>query len=168
MLKYLLIAILYGGALMALEIESSAFGEGDTIPVRYTGDGKDLSPPLFFNDIPANAKSLVLIVDDPDAPGGTWDHWLLFNIPTDTTELPEGIFDRETLPNGAIQGKNSWGKVGYNGPNPPKGSDHRYIFKLYALDIALPLTPKATKHEVETAMGGHIIAQARLTAHFSH
>ena len=170
MLKALCISLsIIGGSLMALEIESSAFAEGDTIPIRYTSDGKDLSPPLFFNNIPPNTKSLVLIVDDPDAPSSTWDHWVLFNLPPDTVELPEGIFNREILPNGAIQGLNSFGKTGYNGPSPPKGSKpHRYFFKLYALDIPLPLNAKAKKMEVETAMHGHILAQAELMGHFSH
>ncbi len=168
MLKYVLPSLLYGASLMALEIESSAFGAGDTIPIRYTADGKDLSPPLYITDVPPQTKSLVLIVDDPDAPAGTWDHWILFNLPADTTELPEGIFNRETLPNGALQGINSFGKTGYNGPSPPKGSKpHRYFFKLYALDIALPLSAKSKKVEVETAMHGHILAQAELMGQFS-
>src|SRR5690242_3439638 len=104
-MKRLLFALCcYGGSLMALEIESPSFAEGDPIPVRYTCDGPDRSPPFMISGIPDGAKSLVLICDDPDAPLGVWDHWVLFNLPVDTNELPEGIFNREKLPNGAIQG----------------------------------------------------------------
>lgn len=156
-----------GVPLMALQIESPAFEEGDTIPVRYTCDGQDLSPPLFWKGEPANTKSFVLICDDPDAPVGIWDHWLLFNMPTDTKELHEGLFNRETLPNGAIQGRNSWGKVGYNGPCPPKGSNHRYFFSLYALDTMLSLPATATKAEIQAAMKGHILAESKLMGHYA-
>ncbi len=167
-MKRLLFALgIYGGSLMALELESPAFGEGDTIPVRYTCDGADRSPPLLWSNVPSGAKTLVLICDDPDAPAGTWDHWVLFNLPVDTKELPEGLFNREKLPNGAIQGLNSWGKVGYNGPCPPVGTSHRYFFKLYALSTTLDLTSTATKKNVETAMKGHILAEAQLTGRFS-
>ncbi len=151
---------------MAFEIESSAFGEGDNIPIRYTCDGSDRSPPLFWKDAPAGTKTFVLICDDPDAPVGTWDHWIIFNLPLDTQELPEALFDRERLPNGALQGLNSWGTTGYRGPCPPKGSTHRYYFKLYALSTSLDLTSKATKADVEKAMQGHILAQTQLMGHY--
>lgn len=151
---------------MALEIESAAFGEGDTIPIRYTCDGSDLSPPLIWSGAPNTAKSYVLTCDDPDAPGGNWDHWVLFNLPIDTTELHEGLFNRETLPNGAIQGLNSWGQTGYRGPCPPKGAIHRYFFKLYALDTTLSLTSKATKADVQAAMHGHILAESHLMGRY--
>lgn len=152
---------------MALQLESPAFGEGDPVPVRYTCDGADLSPPLLWDGAPSNTKSYVLICDDPDAPVGNWDHWVIFNLPIDTRELPEGLFNREKLPNGAIQGQNSWGNIGYNGPCPPKGSSHRYFFKLYALDTMLSLTSKATKADVEAAMQGHILAQSQLMARYA-
>ena len=170
MLKWQLIAcaLCMKVSLMSLELESPAFDQEDSIPVRYTADGSDRSPPLLWKNEPKGTKSYVLICDDPDAPSGTWDHWVLFNIPLDTRELHEGLFNREVLPNGAIQGVNSWGKTGYNGPNPPKGSSHRYNFKLYALDTLLNLSPTATKTEVEAAMQGHILAQSILTAHYSH
>lgn len=152
---------------MALEIESPSFGEGDTIPVRYTCDGSDRSPPLMISGVPDGAKSLVLFCDDPDAPVGVWDHWVLFNLPVDTKELPEGLFNREKLPNGAIQGRNSWDKVGYNGPCPPQGSSHRYFFKVYAISTTLNLTSTATKKDVEAAMKGHVLAEAHLMGRYS-
>lgn len=151
---------------MAFEIESSAFGQGGSIPVHYTCDGSDRSPPLVWKDEPKGTKSYVLLCDDPDAPVGNWDHWVLFNLPVDTRELHEGLVSHETLPNGAIQGLNSWGRVGYNGPCPPKGSNHRYFFKLYALDTMLTLSSKATKADVEAAMQGHILAHSQLMAHY--
>lgn len=152
---------------MALEIESTAFGEGDTISLRYTCDGPDRSPPLRWQGAPKATKSYVLICDDPDAPVGTWDHWVLFNLPADTQELPEGLITSERLPNGAIQGRNSWGRVGYNGPCPPKGMAHRYFFKLYALDTMLDLSSQATKADVEKAMKGHILAETKLMGKYA-
>lgn len=155
-----------GGNLMALVLESPAFTEGSDIPARYSCDGADRSPPLKWSDAPAMTKSFCLIVDDPDAPVGTWDHWVIFNLPVNTSELPEGLVNSEELPSGVIQGQNSWNRVGYNGPCPPKGSKHRYFFKLYALDTTLKLTSKANKGDVEKAMQGHILAEAKLMGRF--
>lgn len=166
MYRIVILLLCFGGSLMALHLESSAFGEGDIMPVRYTCEGSDRSPPLMWSDVPKGTKSFALLADDPDAPAGTWDHWVLFNLPVDTTQLHEGLFNRETLPNGAIQGLNSFGKIGYNGPCPPKGSTHRYFFKLYALDEMLSLTSKATKADVEQAMKGHILGQTQLMVHY--
>lgn len=149
-------------SLSALELESAAFGQNDTIPIRYTCEGSSLSPPLVWQGAPVNTKSYVLTCVDPDAPSGTFIHWLLFNLPPDTTQLHEGLFNREALPNGALQGINSYGNVGYNGPCPPPGASHSYIFTLYALDCMLPLTNSATKAQIDAACQGHILAQSQL------
>jgi len=138
-----------------MKLTSSAFQNNGAIPTEYTCDGADLSPPLTINDIPKNAKSLALISDDPDAPVGTWDHWVVFNIPPSTLQIPKG-----TEPQG-VAGKNSWGKTGYGGPCPPSGT-HRYFFKLYALDTTLSLPQGANKKQIEAAMQGHIIEKAEL------
>ncbi len=138
-----------------MKLTSSAFQNNGQMPSEYTCDGSDLSPPLEISDVPLNAKSLALIMDDSDAPVGTWDHWVVFNIPTSTKEISKG-----TAPNG-VAGKNSWGRTGYGGPCPPSGT-HRYFFKLYALDATLNLPEGSAKKELEKAMQGHIIAQAQL------
>lgn len=151
-----------GGDAMAFELKSSAFKAKDTIPTQYTCDGADKSPPLSWNAPPQGTKSLALIADDPDAPMGTWVHWVLYDLPADTKELPEGIPKKETLENGAKQGITDFRKVGYGGPCPPPGPAHRYFFKLYALDTKLNLPPRATKKDVEKAMQGHILANAEL------
>ncbi|MBN1142294.1 MAG: YbhB/YbcL family Raf kinase inhibitor-like protein [Deltaproteobacteria bacterium] len=150
---------------MALTLGSTAFANGGGIPSRYTCEGKDLSPPLAWSGIPAGAKSLVLIVDDPDAPDPkaprmTWVHWVLFNIPPETPGLPEGA-DRSGLPAGTEEGVNDWHRLGYGGPCPPVGR-HRYFHKLYALDVVLQGLGKPSKAKLEAAMKGHIIAQAEL------
>lgn len=147
----------------ALKIKSKAIKNGEKIPIVFTCDGKDMSPPLEFSEIPPKTKSLVLIMDDPDAPMGTWVHWVVYNIPPSTKELQPDIPKKKTLKNGIIQGKNSWGKIGYGGPCPPKITGaHRYFFKLYAIDKKLNLFPGATKKEVLNAIKGHIIEQATL------
>jgi Raf kinase inhibitor-like YbhB/YbcL family protein len=151
---------------MALTLKSSAFEADKTIPKQYTCDGKDVSPPLKWQDAPAGTKSFAVIMDDPDAPPGTWIHWLIYDVPADTTEFPEGLAKEETLPSGAKQGL-VWGvadfsRVGYFGPCPPPGKPHRYFFKLYALDQSLNLPPKATKSTLLNAMKGHILAEASL------
>jgi Raf kinase inhibitor-like YbhB/YbcL family protein len=140
-----------------MQVTSAAFQEGATIPTQYTGDGKDLSPPLSWTGVPQGTKSLALICDDPDAPRGTWVHWVLFNIPSDQKELAG-----EKLPGGARQGKNDFGNIGYGGPAPPKGKPHRYFFKLYALDTTLDLPAGATKAQLEAAMKGHILAEGQI------
>ena len=138
-----------------MKLTSAAFIHNAPIPFEYTCDGSDISPSLSISDVPSNAKSLILIMDDPDAPVGTWDHWIVFNIPPSTKQIAKG-----TEPNG-VAGKNSWGKTGYGGPCPPSGT-HRYFFKLYALDTELNLPEGTTKKDLERAMQGHIIAQAQL------
>ncbi|WP_305908663.1 YbhB/YbcL family Raf kinase inhibitor-like protein [Methylomarinum sp. Ch1-1] len=150
---------------MPLTLNSSDFSDRGEIPERLTCDGDDISPALSWTGIPANAQSLVLIVDDPDAPDPaapkmTWVHWLLYNIPTSATGLPQAV-ESGQLPEGALQGQNDWGRSGYGGPCPPKGR-HRYFHKLYALDVVLPDLKKPNKAELEQAMQGHVIEQTEL------
>lgn len=147
---------------MSIEITSTAFKAGQSIPKPYTGDGADQSPPLQWSEAPAGAKSIALICDDPDAPRGTWVHWVLFNLPAQARDLEEAVPTTETLANGAKQGKNDFGNIGYGGPAPPRGKAHRYFFKLYALDVALDLPSGATKAQLEAAMKGHVLAEGQL------
>lgn len=150
-----------GGKKMAMKIESPAFKHEGMLPSTHTCDGKDMSPPLQWSGAPENTKSFALIGDDPDAPMGTWVHWVIFNIPPGTHELHENMQKVTGWKNGAEQGKNSWGKLGYGGPCPPSGT-HRYFFKLYALDTMLNVPSGATKEQVESAMKGHVLADAQL------
>jgi Raf kinase inhibitor-like YbhB/YbcL family protein len=150
---------------MALTLTSTAFTDGSEIPSRYTCQGDDISPPLAWRGIPPGARSLALIVDDPDAPDPaaprmTWVHWVVFNLPPETPGLPEAV-TRDALPAGTGQGLNDWKRTGYGGPCPPIGR-HRYFFKLYALDTVLELSGKPTKPALEAAMQGHVIEQAQL------
>jgi Raf kinase inhibitor-like YbhB/YbcL family protein len=145
---------------------SSAFAHDEAIPRKYTGDGEDKSPPLSWSVVPPGTKELALIVDDPDAPTPTpWVHWVLYRIPAEARNLPEGITPslRVAQPAGLLQGKNSWGKAGYGGPAPPKGHGrHRYFFKLYALDSPVDLEPGATKEALLKAISGHVQAEGEL------
>lgn len=146
-------------------IESSAFQSQHSIPSQYTFDGENLSPPLKFLQVPSKAASLVLIVDDPDAPHGTFDHWIVWNIPPHIIkELKSGARELELahLSPHPVQGSNGFGKIGYGGPSPPAGKPHHYHFKLYALDTQLTLKEGASKQDVERAMKGHILEQAEL------
>ena len=147
---------------MSLQIASTAFSEGQPIPQKHTGQGQDASPPLKWTGAPANTKSFALIADDPDAPVGTWTHWVLFDLPPTTTELAEDQPKTQFLPGNAKQGINDFRRLGYGGPMPPPGKPHRYFFKLYALDTLFGLKPGATKKEVEAAMKGHILADGQL------
>jgi Raf kinase inhibitor-like YbhB/YbcL family protein len=144
-----------------MEITSSAFGSGGMIPAKYTCDGADFSPPLDWSGSPAGTKSFALVCDDPDAPMGTWVHWVIFDIPPSATMLAEGITREKDLPGGGTQGINDFRKYGYGGPCPPGGT-HRYFFKLYALDIMLGLKPGITKDQLLKALRGHILAEAQL------
>jgi Raf kinase inhibitor-like YbhB/YbcL family protein len=148
---------------ISLELTSTAFAEGGPIPVRYSCDGKDISPPLVWDDPPEGTQSLALIMDDPDAPVGTWDHWIVFNIPTELRKLPEAVSTGDI---NATFGKNSWGRNDYGGPCPPSGT-HRYFFKLYALDTTLSLDENADKGQVIVAMDGHVLAETELMGTFS-
>ena len=146
---------------MAVTLSSSVFDEGEMIPSKYTCDGDDVSPPLQWSGVPDDAESLALICDDPDAPGKTWVHWVLFNLPPDTTSLEEEFPTDERLENGILQGITDFGRHGYGGPCPPGGT-HRYYFKLYALDTTLDLGPDAKKSDVVGAMDGHILAEGQM------
>ncbi len=155
-----------GGYAMKLEIKSAAFEEGGSIPRKYTCDGADVSPPLSWTRPPEGTKSMVLISDDPDAPVGTWVHWVLYGLSPDTLELPEGVpGDKEVL-GGARQGTSDFGRIGYGGPCPPGGT-HRYYFKLYAVDFEPALGAGATKKEVLKAIEGHILAEGQLMGRYS-
>lgn len=140
---------------MTFALNSSAFLAGAPIPVDHTCDGKNVPPPLTWSGAPAGTHAFALIVDDPDAPAGTWVHWVLYNLPADATALPEHQ-------GSGVRGKNDFGKTGYGGPCPPPGKAHRYFFKLYALDAPLVLPTGATKADVERAMRGHIVGTAEL------
>jgi hypothetical protein len=146
---------------MEIKVTSSAFEDGGLIPAKYTCDGEDISPPLQWAGVPEGAGSVALICDDPDAPMGTFVHWVLFNLPATTTELAEDVPADKTLPNGARQGITDFGRIGYGGPCPPSGT-HRYFFKIYALDTELALKAGASKREMLRAMEGHILAQGQL------
>jgi len=151
------------GAMMKLT--SPAFVEGAMIPSKYTCDGQDISPALAWSDVPAGTKTFALICDDPDAGAGTWIHWVLFNLPADSTGLPEGVPADKTLKTGGVQGTTSFRRIGYGGPCPPGGT-HRYFFKLYALDNTLALGNNATAKDVAAAAKGHILAEAQLMGRY--
>ncbi|HLK09801.1 MAG TPA: YbhB/YbcL family Raf kinase inhibitor-like protein [Candidatus Binatia bacterium] len=149
-------------AAMAFAISSSAFAPGGTIPREHTCDGADRSPPLAWQGAPAGTKAYALICDDPDAPAGTWVHWVLYDLPASTSALPEGVPPSATVLEGAHHGVNDFRKTGYGGPCPPPGKPHRYFFKLYALDAPTGLPPRATKAKVLEAIEGHVRGQAEL------
>jgi len=147
---------------MPMTISTPSFSHGGDIPRKFTCEGADVSPELSWTGAPAATQSFALIADDPDAPVGTWTHWVLFDLPATTTSLPEGMSKVDELSGGGRQGRNDFRKIGYGGPCPPPGKPHRYFFKLYALDAKINLKPGASKQEVEQAMKGHILAQAEL------
>jgi len=151
---------------MSFELTSSAFAQGQPIPAQYACQGLDVSPPLAWGVPPAGTQSFALIMDDPDAPGGTWVHWVLFNIPASASGLPEAFPADATFPDGSMSGQNSWGRTGYGGPCPPSGT-HRYFFKLYALDEMLAISAGASKGELEKSMTGHILAKGELMGTFT-
>ena len=155
-----------GPSASGFRIESAAFKEGAGIPVRFTCEGEDVSPALTWNGAPAGTRSFALIVEDPDAPGGVWTHWVVYNLPAQTKAMDENQPKQAQLPNGALQGLSSFGRVGYGGPCPPPGPAHRYFFRLYALDTVLSLEPGAGKQQVLDAMKGHILGQAQLMGRF--
>jgi Raf kinase inhibitor-like YbhB/YbcL family protein len=149
-----------------MQLTSSAFANGNLIPARYTCDGENVSPALAWTGVPPAAKALALIVDDPDAPAGTWVHWVLLNLPAGAAGLPEAVPPGKPLDNGAVQGTTSFRQKGYGGPCPPGGT-HRYYFRLYALDGPLSLTGTATAKDVQNAMKGHVLAQAELMGRYA-
>ncbi|GAB4234513.1 MAG: YbhB/YbcL family Raf kinase inhibitor-like protein [Elainellaceae cyanobacterium] len=149
-----------------MQLQSSVFSNADTIPPKYTCDGDNVSPPLSWQDPPKDTGSFVLIVEDPDAPSGTFTHWLAYDIPNHLDHLPEGIANQSSMPKGGAQGKNDFGQLGFGGPCPPNG-DHRYLFRLHALDRSLNLPPGASKGEVLAAMDGHVLETAQLKGHYA-
>jgi Raf kinase inhibitor-like YbhB/YbcL family protein len=153
-------------ATMSIELTSSAFTQGQSIPQKHSCKGEDISPALAWGEPPAGTQSFALIMDDPDAPVGTWVHWVLFNIPASARGLPDAFPSDAALPDGSLSGNNSWGRTGYGGPCPPSGT-HRYFFKLYALDEMLAISAGAGKGELEKAMVGHILAKGELMGTFS-
>lgn len=146
---------------MDMILTSTAFKEAGMIPPKYTCDGADVSPPLTWGSVPEQTESIALVCDDPDAPMGTFVHWVLYDVPADATELPENVPNDATLPDGAAQGTSDFGRTGYGGPCPPGGT-HRYFFKIYALDKKLGLAPGARKADLIEAMEGHVLAQGQL------
>ena len=156
-------AMAQGGKVPNLSVTSKTVNEGKTIPLNHTGDGKDVSPEISWDKAPATTKTFALTLEDPDAPGGKWFHWIIFNVPANTRSLKENVDKAPTLPDGSSQGKNDFGKIGYNGPAPPKGSEHHYIYKVFALDNKLALKPGCDKKQFYEAITGHVVAKGRLT-----
>lgn len=155
-----------GSVASAFRMESPAFGEGDEIPQRFTCEGKDISPGLRWRQAPQGTRSFVLIAEDPDAPGGTWIHWVVYDLPARTEALSENVPKAERVPGGGVQGRNSFGRIGYGGPCPPPGKAHRYYFKLYALDTLLHLRAGAEKAKVLAAAQGHVLGEAQIMGRF--
>jgi len=150
-----------------IQLTSTAFQHNARIPKTYTADGPDASPPLQWSDPPDGTESFALICDDPDAPVGTWIHWVVYDIGADVRRLPENVRPQRQLQSGVKQGTNDFRRIGYGGPAPPRGPEHRYFFKLYALDIETRLKPGATKKELLNAMDGHVLAEAELVGLYS-
>jgi Raf kinase inhibitor-like YbhB/YbcL family protein len=155
-----------GRAVMMIQLSTSSFTPGAVIPKKFTCSGADISPELSWSAPPAGTKSWALVVDDPDAPAGTWNHWLLYNLPPSIHELPENQPRTPELANGALQGKNDFGKTGYNGPCPPPGKPHRYFFRLYALDTKLDLKAGADRGTLAQAIKGHVVGEGELMGTF--
>lgn len=151
---------------MAFVLTSSAFASGAEIPLRHSCKGEDLSPALHWSGAPAKTVAFAVIMDDPDAPAGVWVHWVLWNVPRSATSLQEAVAKNDTLDDGSQQGRNSFGKIGYNGPCPPQGQTHRYFFRLYALDVKLNLSADADRAQLDTAMKGHVLAQTEYMGTF--
>ena len=157
-----------GSSTAQIQLTSTAFAYGDKIPVRFTCEGDDVSPPLRWAGVPVETRSLALIMDDPDAPRGTWVHWVLYNLPGEAVELAQAVPTLPETPSGARHGRNTAGDMAYAGPCPPTGKSHRYFFRLYALDIMLSLPPGATRGELEQATEQHILAQGTLMGTYQH
>lgn len=151
---------------MAFSLSSSAFPAAGSIPSRYSCKGDDMSPALQWKDAPASTAVFAVVMDDPDAPAGVWVHWVMWNLPSSATALQEGVAKDDPGADGSRQGRNSFGKIGYNGPCPPPGQTHRYFFRLYALDSKLSLAPGADRSQLDAAMKGHVLAQAEYMGTF--
>jgi len=154
-----------GSETMDISVKSPAFKDGEMIPSMYSCDGENISPPLMWYDPPENTETFVLISDDPDAPMGTWVHWVVYNIPPEIREFPKNIPSDPVMDGGSIQGITDFGTSGYGGPCPPSGT-HRYFFKIYALDTTLPLGEGASKKDVVNAMKGHILAKGQIMGRY--
>jgi Raf kinase inhibitor-like YbhB/YbcL family protein len=154
------------GRRLKLQVTSTAFKQGEPIPAKHSCSGADVSPPLSIAGVPKETKSLILVVDDPDAPSGSWIHWILFGIPPQTVAIPEGTSAKGTSPVTAKLGKNSWGKTEWGGPCPPPGGKHRYFFRVYAIDADLSVPRGASKPDLMRAIEGHILAQGELMGTF--
>ena len=169
-------AMVFGAALVSLSCAAlaaqqalsvtSSFSNGQPVPKEYSGQGADHSPPLRWSPAPSNTKSIAVVCLDPDAPGGTWYHWFLYNLSPTAISLGENVPKAETITGGAMQGINDFKKVGYNGPMPPWGQKHRYEYRVFALDQMLPLKPGARKDEILRAINGHVVAQGAVTGSF--
>jgi Raf kinase inhibitor-like YbhB/YbcL family protein len=153
--------------MMGMKLTSRDFEHEGVIPDKYSKEGGNISPPLAWTGVPDGAKSLVLIVDDPDAPSGVFVHWLLYGLSSAATELPEGLPATPTLPNGVRQGRNGFGELGYDGPQPPSGT-HRYFFRLYAIDTDLTLRAGVSREELDSAIEGHVLEQTELMGRYEH
>jgi len=168
----LALVLVLGGIAMAqhptanLTVSSSGFASGASIPNKYSCKGEDVSPALEWTGAPANTAAFAIIMDDPDAPAGTWMHWVMWSVPATAHSLPEGVPRREQLPDGARQGRNSFGKIGYYGPCPPPGQTHRYFFRVYALDRKLDLQAGADRSQLDAAMNGHVLAHSEYMGTF--
>ncbi len=149
-----------------MRLRTSAFTTGGEVPIEFTGDGANVSPPLEWTPPPSGTESLALIVDDPDAPHGAWVHWLVYNIPPTERGLPEAVAPHSPLPCGAEQGRNDFGRIEYGGPCPPAGHPHRYFFKIFALDTRLALSSGASRADVERAMRGHVLASGEMMGRY--
>jgi len=160
---FLLVSVTHAAA---FELTSPAFAANGPIPRTYSCNGPDRSPPLAWTNAPVGVKSYALVVEDPDAPNGTWVHWVLYRIPASTKHLPEGVPRRDTVAGTGTQGVNDFKKVGWGGPCPPPGPAHRYVFTLYALDTEPALPPGKTRADLETAIAGHVLGQAELAGRF--
>lgn len=163
----MLLGALVASRAAAFELRSSAFAAGETIPVTYTCDGPDRSPPLAWREPPAAAKGFALVSEDPDAPGGIWTHWIVYDLPATARELPDGIPTTPGIAGSGRQGTNDFKRVGYGGPCPPHGAPHRYVFRLYALDAKLGLEPGATRDALLHALEGHVLAETELTGRYA-
>lgn len=148
-----------------MKISSSVFRDGEEIPVKYTCDDKDVSPPLSISGVPPESESLAVVVDDPDAPGGVFDHWIIWDIPPNTNSIPEGVPTEDVIESlgGARQGQNGFGEIGYRGPCPPPGPPHNYRFKIYALDAEIDLNSGMKKEDLEREIQGHVLAEAQIS-----
>jgi hypothetical protein len=149
---------------MAFQLTSAALRSGETVPTEFTADGRNVSPPLAWSEPPPGTQSFALLCDDPDAPRGTFTHWVVFDLPANLRELSENVPHQANLAGGGVQTHNDFGKIGYGGPSPPSGKPHHYHFKLFALDRKLDLPPGAGKEQVRAAMQGHVLAEAEIVA----